>query len=306
MQRYILKRLGYALVSLFLLSITIFGMVRLTGDPALLLADPEARAEDLAQIRKQYGLDRPWHVQYLDFMGKALRGDFGLSLYYRVPTGELYWQRLPASLQLAAVSMGLSLVIGLPIGILSAMKVGRFWDRIGKIIALAGMSFPSFWLGLLLILLFSVTLRWLPTSGTGSWQHLIMPAIALSGYFTAAHMRLTRSSMLEVIGSEYVKLARIKGLPEFKVIAKHALRNAVIPVLTLAGINLVLMINVAVVVESIFAWPGVGSLLYEGISFRDFPVVQTVVLLGGVMIIIVNLAVDILYAYIDPRIRYER
>jgi ABC-type dipeptide/oligopeptide/nickel transport system permease component len=223
-----------------------------------------------------------------------------------VPTGKLYWQRLPASLQLAAVSMSLSLLIGLPIGVLSAVKVDHFWDRFGKIIALIGMSFPSFWLGLLLILLFSVTLQWLPTSGTGSWKNLIMPAVSLSGYFTAAHMRLTRSSMLEVIGSEYVKLARMKGLPEYKVIAKHALKNALIPVLTLAGINLVLMINVAVVVESIFAWPGVGRLLYEGISFRDFPVVQTVVLLGGVMIIIVNLCVDLLYAYIDPRIRYER
>lgn len=306
MQRYIMKRLGYALISLILLSITIFVMVRLTGDPAILLAGPEAREEDLVAIREQLGLNRSWVVQYVDFMAHALRGDFGVSLYYRVPTVELYMQRLPASLQLAAVAMGISLILGIPIGVLSAVKVDQFWDRFGKIIALVGMSFPSFWLGLLLISLFAVTLGWLPTSGAGSWQHIIMPAISLCGYFTAAHMRLTRSSMLEVIGSEYIKLARMKGLPEFKVIAKHALKNALIPVLTLAGINLVLMINVAVVVESIFAWPGVGRLLYEGISFRDFPVVQTVVLLGGVMIILVNMCVDLLYAYIDPRIRYER
>lgn len=303
MTRFVARRCAYALASLFILSVTIFVLVRVTGDPATLLAAPEASEEDLAAIRAQFGLDRPWHVQYLRFIGGALRGDFGTSLYYRMPAGTLYWQRLPASVELALVAMAISLLVGLSVGILAAVHVGRWWDRVGKIVALLGLSMPSFWLGLLLILFFAVRLEWLPTSGRGTLAHVLMPAVALSGYFTAAHMRLTRSSMLEVLGSEYVKLARLKGLPEAWVIVKHAFKNALIPVLTLAGINLVLMINIAVVVETVFAWPGIGRLLYEGIEFRDFPVVQTVVLLGGVMVIVVNLAVDVLYAWIDPRIR---
>jgi peptide/nickel transport system permease protein len=276
-----------------------------TGDPATLLAAPEASEADLAAIRAQFGLDRPWPVQYLTFVAGAARGEFGTSLYYRVPAGQLYWERLPASLELAGAAMVISLAVGLSIGILAAVHVGRWWDRVGKLVALLGLSMPSFWLGLLLMYLFSISLGWLPTSGRGTLAHILMPAVALSGYFTAAHMRLTRSSMLEVLGSEYVKLARLKGLPESWVLVKHAFKNALIPVLTLAGINLVLMINIAVVVETIFAWPGIGRLLYEGIEFRDFPVVQTVVLLGGVMVIVVNLLVDVLYAWIDPRIRYE-
>jgi peptide/nickel transport system permease protein len=223
-----------------------------------------------------------------------------------MPVMEIYLSRLPNSLILAVVAMGLSLLIGIPSGILAAVRVGRFWDSAGKVFALLGLSLPSFWVGLVLILVFSVYLGWLPSSGAGTPLHLIMPAFALGWYFAAAHMRLTRSSMLEVLGSEYVKLARIKGLPESLVIAKHAFKNALIPVLTLAGINLVIMVNVAVVVETVFAWPGIGRLLYEGITFRDFPVVQGVVIMGGAMIVTVNLLIDILYAVIDPRIRLER
>ena len=182
--------------------------------------------------------------------------------------------------------MAFSLLIGIPSGILAAVRVGRFWDRAGKVFSLLGLSLPSFWVGLVLILFFSVYLEWLPSSGSGTVWHLLMPAFALGWYFAAAHMRLTRSSMLEVLGSEYIKLARLKGLPESLVIGKHAFKNALIPVLTLAGINLVIMINVAVVVETVFAWPGIGRLLYEGITFRDFPVVQAVVLLGGAMIVV--------------------
>jgi ABC-type dipeptide/oligopeptide/nickel transport system permease component len=219
---------------------------------------------------------------------------------------DLYLSRLPNSLLLALAAMVFSLLIGIPSGILAAVRVGGFWDSAGKLFSLLGLSLPSFWVGLLLILIFSVSLGWLPSSGSGTLWHLLMPAFALGWYFAAAHMRLTRSSMLEVLGSEYIKLARLKGLPESLVIAKHAFKNALIPVLTLAGINLVIMINVAVVVETVFAWPGIGRLLYEGITFRDFPVVQAVVLLGGAMIVLVNLLIDILYALIDPRIRLER
>jgi peptide/nickel transport system permease protein len=293
-------------VSLFLLSVTIFLFVRVTGDPTVLLVEPGASQADLDALRHDLGLDRSLVVQYGTFVKGLVRGDFGKSFYYRTPVLELYLSRLPNSLLLAIAAMGFSLLIGIPSGIMAAVRVGGWWDSAGKLFALLGLSMPSFWVGLLLILFFSVYLGWLPSSGSGTVLHVLMPAFALGWYFAAAHMRLTRSSMLEVLGSEYVKLARLKGLPEIRVIAKHAFKNALIPVLTLAGINLVLMVNVAVVVETVFAWPGIGRLLYEGIAFRDFPVVQATVLLAGSMIVVVNLVVDVLYAVIDPRIRYER
>jgi peptide/nickel transport system permease protein len=306
MRRFILRRMGYAALSLLLLSLTIFLFVRLTGDPTVLLVEPGAAKGDVEAMRARLGLDRSLIVQYGSFMADLLRGDLGQSFYYRTPVVELYLSRLPNSLLLAVVAMSFSLIIGIPSGILASVRVNSWWDSAGKLFALLGLSLPSFWTGLLLILFFSVYLGWLPSSGSGTPLHLLMPAFALGWYFAAAHMRLTRSSMLEVLGSEYVKLARLKGLPEALVIAKHAFKNALIPVLTLAGINLVLMVNVAVVVETVFAWPGIGRLLYEGIAFRDFPVVQATVLLGGMMIVVVNLIIDVLYAVIDPRIRYER
>jgi peptide/nickel transport system permease protein len=305
MKQYIARRAAYSLLSLFLLSLTIFVFVRLTGDPATLLVEPGASEADLQAVRVQFGLDRPLWVQYWHFIASFATGDLGQSFYYRTPVLELYFQRLPNSLLLAATAMTFSLLIGIPSGILAAVRVGRFWDSAGKVFALLGLSLPSFWVGLVMILFFSVYLGWLPSSGSGTVWHLLMPAFALGWYFAAAHMRLTRSSMLEVLGSEYVKLARLKGLPEALVIGKHAFKNALIPVITLAGINLVVMINVAVVVETVFAWPGIGRLLYEGITFRDFPIVQGVVVIGGAMIVMVNLLVDIFYALIDPRIRLE-
>jgi peptide/nickel transport system permease protein len=306
MKRFIVRRLGYSLLSLFLLSVTIFFFVRVTGDPAVLLVEPGASQADLDAIRHQFGLDRALPIQYWDFVSHLVRGDFGQSFYYRTPVLELYLSRLPNSLLLALAAMAFSLLIGIPTGIIAAVRVNRWWDSVGKVFALLGLSLPSFWIGLVMILFFSVYLGWLPSSGAGTPLHIIMPAFALGWYFAAAHMRLTRSSMLDVLGSEYVKLARLKGLPEALVITKHAFKNALIPVLTLAGINLVIMVNVAVVVETVFAWPGVGRLLFEGIAFRDFPVVQATVILGGAMIVVVNLLVDVLYAVIDPRIRYER
>jgi peptide/nickel transport system permease protein len=303
MKQFVMRRIGYCVLSLFLLSLTIFFFVRVTGDPATLLVEPGASPEDIAAIHHQFGLDRPLIVQYGLFMASVLTGDLGQSFYYRTPVLELYWSRLPNSVMLATAAMAFSLLIGIPSGILASVRVGRFWDNAGKVFALLGLSLPSFWVGLVMILVFSVYLGWLPSSGSGTPLHLIMPAFALGWYFAASHMRLTRSSMLEVLGSEYVKLARLKGLPQSLVIAKHAFKNALIPVLTLAGINFVIMIGVAVVVETVFAWPGVGRLLYEGIAFRDFPVVQGTVLMLGAMTVMVNLVVDVLYAVIDPRIR---
>src|SRR5436305_10903820 len=306
MTRFIIRRTWYALITLFILSLTIFAVIRLTGDPVSLLAEPGARAEDLDRVRAEWGLDQSWPVQYLAFARNVLTGELGKSFNYEMPVSTLYFQRLPNSLELALAATLISFVIGIPAGLISAVKVNTAWDNAGKVIALFGLAVPGFWLGLVLILIFSVWLGWLPTSGQGGWRNLIMPAVALGWYFAASLLRLTRPSMLEVIRSEYIKLARLKGLPGYVVIAMHAFKNALIPVLTLAGINLVVMLNAAVIIEVIFAWPGIGRLLYEGIFQRDFPLVQGVVILAGFMIVLINLVIDILYAYIDPRIRLTR
>jgi peptide/nickel transport system permease protein len=292
------------MISLFLLSITIFFVVRATGDPTMMIVGPGGRPEDYDRARTEWGLDQPWPAQYLSFITHLAQGDLGMSFQYRMPVRDLYFQRLPNSLELAFAAFVVSIVIGIPLGIVTAVKVDTIWDTLAKLIAMLGLSVPGFFIGLVMIILFAVQLRWLPAAGSDTWLHMIMPAVALGWYFAASMLRLTRSSMLEVLDSEFVKLARLKGLPEKVVIVKHAFKNALIPVLTLAGINFVIMVNVAVIIETIFAWPGIGRLLYEGISFRDFPVVQGVVIMAGMMIIGVNLAVDMLYALIDPRIRY--
>lgn len=306
MGQFIIRRSIYAIVTLFILSLTIFTVIRMTGDPVTLLAEPGARPEDLARIRTEWGLDRSWPVQYLAFAENVITGRLGKSFNYEMPVSTLYFQRLPNSLELALAATLISFLIGIPAGIVSAVRVNTWWDSFGKVIALLGLSIPGFWLGLVMILVFSVWLEWLPTSGQGGWRNLVMPAVALGWYFAASLLRLTRSSMLEVMRSEYIKLARLKGLPGYAVIAIHAFKNALIPVLTLAGVNLVIMLNAAVIIEVIFAWPGIGRLLYEGIFQRDFPLVQGVVMEAGIMVVVVNLIIDILYAYIDPRIRLTR
>jgi len=306
MGQFILRHTLYAIATLFILSLTIFTVVRLTGDPVALMAAPGATEGDLALVRAEWGLDQPLPVQYAAFVKNILTGELGLSFNYELPVSTLYFQRLPNSLQLALAATLISFLIGIPAGIISAVKVNSVWDNVGKVVALLGLSIPGFWLGLVLILVFSVWLGWLPTSGQGDWRNLVMPSVALGWYFAASLLRLTRSSMLEVLRSEYIKLARLKGLPTFAVIAVHAFKNALIPVLTLAGINLVVMLNAAVIIEVIFAWPGIGRLLFEGIFQRDFPLVQGVVMLAGIMIVLINLLIDVLYAYIDPRIRLTR
>jgi len=306
MAQFILRRTIYAIITLFILSLTIFVAIRLTGDPVTLLAEPGAREEDLARVRTAWGLDQPWPVQYFAFAKNVFTGELGQSFNYQMPVSTLYFKRLPNSLELAAAATLISFVIGIPAGLISAVRVNSGWDNAGKVVALFGLAVPGFWLGLVMILVFSVWLQWLPTSGQGDWRHLIMPSVALGWYFAASLLRLTRSSMLEVLRSEYIKLARLKGLPGYAVIAIHAFKNALIPVLTLAGVNLVVMINAAVIIEVIFAWPGIGRLLYEGIFQRDFPLVQGVVMEAGIMIVAINLIIDVLYAYIDPRIRLSK
>ena len=307
MKRYILQRLGYSLITLWLLTVIVFTIVRFTGDPAVLMSEyPGARLEDLAAMRTLWGLDAPYTVQYWKFISNVVQGDFGRSFQFNMPVRDIYLRRLPNSLQLAFAGFFISACLGIPLGVLSAVRVNSWWDSLGKLVALMGLSIPGFFVALVLILIFGVYLNWLPILGKGQgfeMRFLVMPAFALGWYFAGSMLRLTRSSMLEVLGSDYVKLARFKGTPEWVVIAKHAFRNAMIPIITLAGLQLVLMINVAVVIEVIFSWPGVGRLLMEGLLSRDFPVVQGVVLLAGSMIVVVNLLVDILYAYVDPRIR---
>lgn len=311
MRQYILRRLLYGMVTLWLLTVIVFTAVRFTGDPALLMSEyPGVRPEDLAALRAQWGLDKPYLVQYGVFIGNLIRGDLGTSFQFNMPVLDVYLRRLPNSLQLGLAAFLISVVIGIPLGMVSAVRINSMWDSVGKLIALLGLSVPGFFVALLLILLFGVSLGWLPVMGIGQrvWevQYLIMPAFALGWFSSGSLLRLTRSSMLEVLGSEYVKLARFKGTPERVVIVKHAFRNAMLPVLTLAGFQLVNSINVAVVIEVIFSWPGIGRLMIEGLLSRDFPVVQGVALMAGAMIVAVNLVVDILYAYVDPRIRLMR
>lgn len=306
MQRYLLRRILQGFGTLLVISLIVFLLARLSGDPLNIMLSEEASKEDYAIAAKHWGLDRPLTEQYLTFLGNAFRGDLGTSIRLRRPALELVWERLPATLQLAGASIFVSLVIAIPIGVLSAVKRDTPLDYIGKVIALIGQSMPSFWLGIVLIWIFAVTLGWLPASGTGSFQHFILPAVALGWYQVAAVMRLVRSAMLDVLDSEYVKLARIKGVAERSVVWKHCLRNAAIPPLTYIGFIVAVLLTGSIVIETVFAWPGIGLLAIDAVRYRDFPVVQTVVLLYAAKYVIINLLVDVAYVYVDPRIRFQR
>jgi peptide/nickel transport system permease protein len=283
----------------------IFSATRIGPDPALMIASPGADEAELNSIRDRFGLNESLPVQYYIFIKKALQGDFGESIYYGLPVSEIMWQRLPASLMLVGVAKLISLGFGISAGVLAARRRTGFTNNFLRWFSFLGLSMPNFWIAMLLILIFSVKLRLLPTGGYGTFWHLLMPAFSLGWYFSAGYTRLTESSMLQVLNSEYIKLCRVKGLTELSVMAKHALKNALIPVVTLAGMNVVLMISGAVAVEMVFAWPGLGLLMYHGAIYRDFNVVQAVILFVSVVMVFMNLVVDILYAYLDPRIRYD-
>jgi len=283
----------------------IFSATRIGPDPALMIASPGADEAELNSIRDRFGLNESLPVQYYIFIKKALQADFGESIYYGLPVSEIIWQRLPASLMLVGVAKLISLGFGISAGVLAARRRTGFTNNFLRWFSFLGLSMPNFWIAMLLILIFSVKLRLLPTGGYGTFWHLLMPAFSLGWYFSAGYTRLTESSMLQVLNSEYIKLCRVKGLTELSVMAKHALKNALIPVVTLAGMNVVLMISGAVAVEMVFAWPGLGLLMYHGAIYRDFNVVQAVILFISVGMVFMNLVVDILYAYLDPRIRYD-
>ncbi|MCK9273885.1 MAG: ABC transporter permease [Syntrophales bacterium] len=305
MANYILKRLWQALICLIGISVIIFFLSHLSGDPVLLMASPEATQEDIEELRRTLGLDKPLYVQYWVFISGVVQGDFGQSIKWSKPCIDVWLSRFPNTLLLGSAAMAFSLIVGILTGVLSAVKVGGWFDKFGKIFALMGQSLPVFWVGLMLILIFSVNLGWLPTSGHGSWKHLIMPAFTLGWYFTAATTRLSRSAMLDVLDSEYIKMARVKGLPEYLVIMKHAFRNALIPIITLAALNLIMLLNGTVITEVVFNWEGIGRLVVDAIFARDYPLVQCCVLIASMLFIATNLFVDILYAYIDPRIHYH-
>jgi len=307
MQRYISRRLIQMIIALFLMSVIVFLLGRLTGDPVSMLLSQYSTEEDRVRITEQLGLTKPILEQYGIFVFNALKGDLGKSVAGdNRPALALILERFPASLKLALVALIISTLIGIPLGVLSAVKRGSFLDASARLLALLGQSLPAFWLGIVLMYFFSVKLRLLPTSGYGGLQHFILPAATMGLFTVAAVTRLTRSSMLEVLDSEYIKLARIKGVSETIVIWKHALRNSLMPVITFMGTFFATMITGAVVIETVFSWPGIGRLAYESISNRDFPVMQAVILFMTTLYILANLIVDILYAWVDPRIRYTK
>jgi peptide/nickel transport system permease protein len=305
MQRYIVGRLVQAVVSMFVVSMVVFALVRLSGDPIQIMAPPEASQKDIAAMRAHLGLDRPWPVPYWWFLTRALPGDFGQSVRFRRPALDLILERYGATLELGSLAVLIVIVVALPVGVYAAVRRGSKLDYAARAFAALGQAVPPFWLGLLLVLVFGVLLHLLPTSGRGTPLHIILPGITLGWFAVAGLMRLTRSAMLDVLGSEYVKLARIKGLPERQVIWKHAFKNAALPVVTFAALVFVALLNGSIIIETVFGWPGLGLLVIEAVDSRDYPIVQAVVLFLSAMYIGVNLIVDILYAYLNPKIRYS-
>ena len=303
MQRYIVMKLFQMLISLLLLSIVIFGLVRVTGDPAALMLPETGTAEDYRYMKERLGLDKPLHVQYALFIVDALKGDFGTSYSTRRPVMVSIMEALPKTAQLAGSAFLIAVFFGILLGILGAVKRSGPLDTLARFIAGLGQSLPTFWVGLVLIQIFAVDLRILPPSGMGDWKSYLMPAFNLSLFMMAGLIRLLRSSMLEVLDSEYILLARIKGLPERVVIWKHALRNSLLAVLSFAGVYIAILVTHTVLVETVFTWPGFGRLAYRAIVNRDFPLIQGIVMMAAVIVMGANLLTDILYAYVDPRIR---
>lgn len=302
---YIVRRCLYAVFVLFGVATIVFLIVRMTGDPVAIMLPPDASAAQEAALRTSLGLDKPLAAQYLIYLADLLRLNLGVSLRYNAPTLELILERMPATLQLATAALVLSLLVAIPGGILAALKRGTWLEQGIMFFILFGQSMPIFWMGILLIILFAVDLRWLPTGGYGDWKYLVLPAVALGMRLMALVARLLRSSLLEVLDSEYVRTARAKGLLPRTVIVRHALRNSLLPVVTVVGLEIGSLLGGSVVCETVFAWPGVGQLLINAITHRDFPLVQAAIILLAFAFVVINLVVDVLYVFIDPRIQYS-
>jgi len=300
---YFIKRSLVALLVAITVSIVSFLLLHLSGDLAQSLAGPSASAADVAQVRKAYGLDRPIAIQYLDWAGKAIRGDFGDSFFLKQPVFPIIAERLPVTMMLGISALAIALFVSIPLGIAAALRPNSWIDRLALTVSVFGQALPSFWFGLLLMMLFGVTLRWLPVSGTGGWEYYVMPAITLSYYSIPTFMRLTRAGMMEVLASDYIRTARAKGLRSMTVLFKHALRNAIIPLVAVAAVQLGFALGGSIVIESVFSLHGVGYLGWESISRADFPVVQAIVLILACFYIVLTLLADMLNAFLDPRIR---
>ena len=303
--RLALIRLVQGFITIFLVFTVVFFIMRLAGDPTLLFLPPDATQEDIDRFRAEMGWDQPVVVQYLRYMGDVVRGDFGDSLTYGGSALEVVLERLPATLELTLVAFAITVVIAIPAGLIAAVKPNAFFSQIILVLALVGQAMPGFWLGVMMILLFSVALGLLPTGGRGGVENIIMPAIVLGSWGAAKITRLTRAGMYEVLGDDYVRTARGKGVPERVVITRHALKNALLPVLSALGLTVGAMLGGAIITETVFAWPGVGRLIVQSVLKRDFPVVQVGVVLLSIIFLISNLTVDVLYTVVDPRIRYE-
>ncbi len=303
MARYVFHRLLVALAVLFTVALVSFSLLHLSGDLAAAIAGPEATAEVIAQIRVRYGLDQPLATQFGHWLWAALHLDFGRSFYFEHTVMELIGQRMPVTLKLGAVSLLLALLVAIPLGVLAAVFRDSWVDRSAVMTAVLGQAMPNFWFALLLILIFAVGLKWLPVAGNATWQHFVLPAIALGYYAMPSLMRLTRSGMLDVLNADYIRTARAKGLSGFQVIVKHGLRNAIIPVVALAMVELGFMLGGSVVIESVFALQGLGQLAWDSISRNDFPVVQAIVLIIAVFYIVLTFLADVLNAALDPRLR---
>ncbi len=299
---WLVRRLIYAAITLVVISMVVFSLVRMTGDPVLLFLPQDATQEDIARVRRQFGFEDPLIQQYRRFLVSALRGDFGVSIKFQEPVLDVVTRRLPATVLLASAAMLLTLAVALPAGIVSALRRNSLIDRLTMTAVVLGQSMPSYWLGVMLILLVSVQWRLLPAFGYGTLAHLVLPAVTLSAFFIARIARLTRSGMLEVLKSDYIRTAEAKGLPVTSVVLKHALKNAGLPIITIVGIEFGTLLGGTVITETIFAWPGLGRLAVDAIYGRDYPVVQTIVLLVSAIFVSLNLIVDVLYRWIDPRI----
>jgi ABC-type dipeptide/oligopeptide/nickel transport system permease component len=305
MIKFLIKRIIDAIPVFIGVAIVAFALVHLSGDPVLLMLPPDATPEEIASFSREMGFDKPILEQFKDFTLKLLRFDFGDSLRYQEPAIDLIFERFPATLQLTVASIVFSVLFAIPAGIISATNRNKLIDYVISVLAMFGQSVPPFWLGLMLILLFSVTFGWLPSSGMGTWQQLILPAFTVGIYFTASIARLTRSGMLEILGSDYIRTARSKGLSNRKVVYIHALRNSLIPIVTMIGLQFGILLGGAVVSETIFAWPGIGRLMVQAIYNRDYPLAQATMIFFSVVFIVTNILVDMLYTYIDPRIKHQ-
>ncbi|NNG01206.1 MAG: ABC transporter permease [Desulfobacteraceae bacterium] len=305
MQRYIVIRFIQTVITLLILSIVIFTLVRMSGDPVLLMLPETATEEDYELMKSQLGLNKPVYQQYLIFLFDAVKGDFGKSIRTRKPVILSIKETLPNSIKLVTVAFVIGFALSIPLGIVAAVKKGTVWDNMARVVTGLGQSIPTFWVGLMLLQIFVVWLRILPASGMDTWQHYVMPATCLGIFLMSGVARLLRSSMLDVLDSEFVKMARIKGVRESVVIWKHALRNSLLSVVSFGGMYIAIMVTGAILVETVFAWPGFGRLAYAAIVNQDFPLIQGVVLTAGAVVMSANFFTDILYAYLDPRIRVQ-